>query len=348
MIEETNGYVSGQQFAQEVISTLVAQDIDLDEPQSFALYLYVPSEAVAIECQNKIQANGYQCDIEESASDDADWLCYITTGLMVPEDAALTFVGTLLIELAHDVNGEFDGWEIEQGFSFSFEPELDYAAVAQNIFETLQSNFKASHDYAVVNLSDFDGLDIEFYDEVQQGFSALGYITLSEIEDRTISATGCKTVIRTMYHPELKGVAIAYFVPEMGAGVYEIETFLANGKVLVSTIMSQSYEITKWPLLEYRHYSSDLGISELHSEHQKQLLHLQNEADGIELKSVTSFAELVDVQNQMSLHKNSHLNEIGWITKEYLLVQTNGDEVIAEGVYEAFQELVQIQMKSTI
>jgi hypothetical protein len=343
MIEETSGYASGKQFSQEVIETLQAQEIDLDDQQTFALYLYVPTEAQALECQTKIEAQGYECDVEESAAENGNWLCYITTPSIFPTELTLEPLGTLLIELAALTGGDFDGWEIKQDFALNIASLMDFSEVAQNVLTSIRANFVAKHEFVEADLEDFDDLDHGFYDAVQRGFAGLGYKKLSDKEDKTIGAQGIRTLIRTLYHPELNSVAVAYFVPAMDAGIFEIETLLSNGKVVVSTIAPEGIEIANWPLIESKHFSPETKFSELHAFHQQHCAEVLIGIAEATRVPVTTFEENVAMQNHMNQHKHDYLKEIGWVTKQYLLTQANGDEVTAVGVFEAIQEIVKAE-----
>ena len=57
-------------------------------------------------------------------------------------------------------------------------------------------------------------------------------------------------------------------------------------------------------------------------------------------KSVNTFDDIVSMQNMQNKFKYDHIKSIGWVTKEYLIAQANGDEATAIAVYDAIQEIL--------
>lgn len=343
MIETTAGYNCGKQFAQEVKATILAHEMSLDEPQEFALYLYLPTQALALDCQTQIQREGYDCEVEESAADDDEWLCYITTPSILPTSSALETLGTLVIGLASSKNGNFDGWEIKQDYIFDDDNQMDFTEVAENILNSVQANFVAEHQFEIAELKSFEHIDPDFYAKFQSGFTDLGFKPLADLENLTSSALGTKTVIRTLYHPESNYIAIAYFFPAQNVGIFEIETLLSNGMVVVSTIAPEGIDIIDWPLIDTVHVGSNAHFSVLHLLHLTRCAEILRAHPKVTSVPVRTFSEFIQMQNHMNQHKHECLKKVGWITKEYLLAQTNGDEYVANGVYEAIQNIINVK-----
>ncbi|MFT5221100.1 MAG: hypothetical protein ACI87H_003244 [Gammaproteobacteria bacterium] len=222
-----------------------------------------------------------------------------------------------------------------------FPESIEYMAFAQDVLQSIKGNFLSDHDFAEVKSESFRDLDIDFYDSLQAKLEVLGFVLLLDIEDKTISEQGgIRALIRTMRNPQSETLAAFYYISVLGDGFIEFESFLSDGNIVLSTTMPESEEITTWPKIHTSHYSSDVDEKEIYRAHLENVV--QSCRKGSETFSLTidSFNELAVKQNYMNQHKHDHLQKIGWVTKEYLLAQSKGDEVIADGVFEAIQKLV--------
>jgi hypothetical protein len=111
-LEQTDGYQDGKQFAEEVINALEAATYDLSEPVPLSFFLYLPDEPTARRIGDALVAEGFEVDVDESAADDGNWLCWCDRTL-VPTHDVLAPIGDRFLGLARDNNGEFDGWETD-------------------------------------------------------------------------------------------------------------------------------------------------------------------------------------------------------------------------------------------
>jgi hypothetical protein len=61
------------------------------------------------------------------------------------------------------------------------------------------------------------------------------------------------------------------------------------------------------------------------------------------LHDIDSLDAYIQMENQMLTYKYNYLKSIGWITKDYLLKHSGGDEILSECVYKQIQLLLEDQ-----
>jgi hypothetical protein len=109
-LEQHDGYQNGQAFAEDVMKALQATPLDLTNPVPLSFFLYLPDEPTARRIGESLVTEGYEVDVDESASDDGRWLCWCDLSL-IPTIELLMPIGDRFLSLAKDNKGEFDGWE---------------------------------------------------------------------------------------------------------------------------------------------------------------------------------------------------------------------------------------------
>lgn len=111
-LEKTGGYTSGEHFTSEIVTSLEKSQWGVRKPVPLLFYLYLPNQEAANSCVAPIKAVGLEVTVEESAGGDGKWLC-LGKAKLVPDEARLTEIGTVLFELAKEKGGELDGWETD-------------------------------------------------------------------------------------------------------------------------------------------------------------------------------------------------------------------------------------------
>ena len=111
-LEKTEGYTSGEKFASEIIASLEKSKWGISKPVPLVFYLYLPSEEAARSCVEPVKAVGLEVEVRESASNDGQWLC-LSKAKIVPEKERLSQIGTVLLSLAKEKDGQLDGWETD-------------------------------------------------------------------------------------------------------------------------------------------------------------------------------------------------------------------------------------------
>jgi hypothetical protein len=100
-----------QDFQVGVLSQLRQMGSDTSKPHSFDFYLYLPTEAAAMQAGQRLTSIKYQVEIRPAAKG-SNWLCLAKTTL-TPDTAPLSKIGKLFTQLAQEFHGDFDGWESE-------------------------------------------------------------------------------------------------------------------------------------------------------------------------------------------------------------------------------------------
>lgn len=111
-IEQTEAsYTSGQQFSEQVLSTLQKNRIKPDAEQHLNFFLYLPTEEAAEECANQIRLQlKLEASVDQGEHDTLPWLVW-TVGDFVPTPDRLVLIGDLMIAQAQQHGGDFDGWD---------------------------------------------------------------------------------------------------------------------------------------------------------------------------------------------------------------------------------------------
>ncbi len=109
-LKQHDGYKNGQAFAEDVMNALQATSIDLTKPVPLSFFLYLPDEPMARRIGEILVSEGFEVEVDESASEDGQWLCWCDLSL-IPTIELLSPIGDRFLSLAKDNNGEFDGWE---------------------------------------------------------------------------------------------------------------------------------------------------------------------------------------------------------------------------------------------
>jgi len=341
MISQTDGYKNEVEFSDEIMKTLEFEQFDMETEIDLAFYLYFNSEIHAKNSAQTLKKSGYSCDIEQS--EDKEWLCYVTAQ-MVPSNENLQKIGQLLLNSAETHEGDLDGWEVVPDYSFSIDSIMDYSSIGNDILETLMNMYQPDHEWKEVRESDFSDFNVEFYSNAQRDLERIGFEHISDLEDLTVSAqSSIATLIRVMTHPETKSIVAFYYVPDIGMGICEFETLLSNEATIISSTSPQSYEIADTPMIVKEHYSDVESISELFRIHIESVNTVLDKHPAVKAQSINTFEDVVYMQNMQNRLKYDYMKSIGWVTKEFLIAQSNGDEATAIAVYNAIQDILENQ-----
>jgi len=220
--------------------------------------------------------------------------------------------------------------------------EMDnYDTIAQEILEQIKAGFSSDHEYKIADVNEYEGIDLDFYEEKQAYLESVGFEFLLDMEDQTVTELhGIQTVIRVLKDSINGTLAILFYVPQLSMGIFEFETLFSEGSVVASTIAPESVVITKFPLMFAKHYDASTDIElllSIHRDSEKKFKKVMSDNKVIEL---SNFDTLIEEFNKINRHKAEHLESIGWVTKEYLVAQSNGDEAMANAVYQEIQKIV--------
>ena len=210
--------------------------------------------------------------------------------------------------------------------------------IAEEVLALIKDSFQPQHKFIRVDDKNFEGIDPEFYTQQQARFEELGFEFICDLEDKTISDQGkIVTFIRTMRNPASNAMAAFYHVPILDVGFFEIESFLSDGRFVVSTIVPESNKIANWPSINSHHYLMDIGEDVLYKNHLSNVKETCDEnINAIEITSYEAVTKLLNAQNR---YMHIYLQSICWVTKEYLLNQCSGDKQLTDRVYNVIQEM---------
>jgi hypothetical protein len=93
---------------QMVLEHLKKAGSDLSKPHNLEFFIYVPTEADAMEIAPRIKEAGFAVDVRQAAQGPG-WLCFATK-TMIPELTALQKIRRDFSALAASKRGEYDGW----------------------------------------------------------------------------------------------------------------------------------------------------------------------------------------------------------------------------------------------
>jgi hypothetical protein len=125
--------------------------------------------------------------------------------------------------------------------------------------------------------------------------------------------------------------------------VYELETEFTNGATLQTTICSPGVIGDHEKNAVHLHLDKRCPVGALlaaHTEKMKEMAASQD-TQPVVLKTL---ADVCDSQNRSLMRKRQHLEEIGWVSREYLVQQFGKDNDFLDAVYSEIQRLVRKQL----
>jgi hypothetical protein len=237
-------------------------------------------------------------------------------------------------------NGEFDGWETVPEFGFNpFDvdeyDDSECQQAAQNILETIQQTNKPPHIYQEVSLDDFKDLDTQGYSQLTSQFEHLGFRYIGDLENKTVSQQQqIITAIRIMYNAQTKVVASFYYFMD---NFFVEFTSKIDDKFIMTTNAIESGNDDDIEQLDTM-YIPFANVDEVLQNHLNRIAIF----DSL-LHDIDSLDAYIQMENQMLTYKYNYLKSIGWITKDYLLKHSGGDEILSECVYKQIQLLLEDQ-----
>lgn len=92
-----------------VLEQLREAGSDFSKPHQIEFYLYFPTEDAAGQAAQKLEAEGFEGEMQRSV-DLKNWLCLVRQE-MLPELSKIGTAKRRLTKLAQEFGGEYDGWE---------------------------------------------------------------------------------------------------------------------------------------------------------------------------------------------------------------------------------------------
>ena len=339
-LSEGENYENGLQFAKEVRNSLKEAGISLDTSLDLAFYLYLKDKESAENAKARIEEIDLKCHIEQEDVDDDTWLCY-SARYMKPEEKRLETIGELMITLADEYNGNFDGWETVPEFGFNpFFGEYEAEKcedMARKILDDTRHIHTPPHTFINADLTKFADLDIETYDIRQQEYEAAGFELLGDMENKTISDMGqIVTFMRVMYHPKEQTIGYFYHVGMFDLFIDQLGTDSEEGTFYVTT---------NSPFSDEDNTIQGIDLQMLPGSEFKELLdaHLSRIDKTVTRKPIDTIEKYIASENSLVAKKRDALQAVGWVTKEMILKNSGGDETLTECVYDALQRILALK-----
>jgi hypothetical protein len=216
------------------------------------------------------------------------------------------------------------------------------------------------HTYRVVRPESFRHLSRDFYDSMQQRLQALGFRHVADVEDETVKRQkpDPRTFLRIMTTPDGVVNATIYqvrptllwrllmFLSGMRATRnVEFQTELENGyQVVTTTLRSQDLFPTS-PRLYRNFQPREMPVDNLYQSHLDIVERVAREARVKPMPNVT-LDDILGFENRQIALQHEHLASIGWVTKDYLLKQSGGNQKVAEALYEEIQNILREEQQS--
>jgi hypothetical protein len=209
-----------------------------------------------------------------------------------------------------------------------------YESGAAKILANIEAMYVANHDYQEVNASEFQHLNLAFYDSVRAELQAEGYLHLADVEDRTItSAPGGifkRIMIRSMLSPDRTIMASAYdprikfgwwlvlsILRKAPAPALDLETELSDGSFIVTSNAESAAAMTSPPFVLSEFFEKKTPASALLRRHSERI-QAYMAVTGAKPKTVANHDQLIAAQNRMNAIKSAHRNELGGISAKEL------------------------------
>jgi hypothetical protein len=271
---QNDGYEDGAGFANEVIEALEGANIALDEAVNLAFWLYLPDQHSALSAQSQIVSLGLKCHIQPNDYDPSTWLCY-SAKEMLPTQEELSSIGELMLGIATEYKGDFDGWETVPEFGFNpFASNYDQSQceeMAHTILQKAKETYKYPHKFIAADLQKFEHFKLDDYDTKEKKYKALGFEFLANIENETVSNLGqVVTFSKVMYHPTEKIISYFYYFEMFDMFLDELLSVTSDNKLFFTsnTMFLDKTSIPEDIDINYIAYAS---IDELIADHQKRL-----------------------------------------------------------------------------
>jgi hypothetical protein len=229
---------------------------------------------------------------------------------------------------------------------------------ALKILNQVQQMWGKEHSFSLADEKSFRHLDLGFYRKIENQLQQLGFTTLGDIEDISIKETKPdprtfirilinfgETISAAVYHakPKFPWPLLCWFFKITPLKIFEFETEFENGTILTTTIASAKTR-TDGPKEFIKQYCGRKSIPpevlQKHSYKMGEIIAEQRTRP----KRTPTLDDICASQNRAINLKRKHMEENGWVSKEYLIRQHGKDDKFINDVYEEVQRLVRKQL----
>lgn len=224
---------------------------------------------------------------------------------------------------------------------------------AHNILNTIRRQFGVQHVFRQIDESHFPHLSLKFYSQCEERLKKLKFQKILDIEDVTVrsSTPDPRCFLRIMRNPYSNISAAIYhakpkfpwpllmFFMGQPSKVYEFQSRFSDDAVIETSISSPIIS-NSYPEKITKQFYPKKKIEKLYEIHKKSSDDYLSSHPGISIVPKDSFQAILDHNRKTFEITKKHLEEIGWVTKEYILKMARGNKRQADAVYAEIQNIL--------
>ncbi len=211
---------------------------------------------------------------------------------------------------------------------------------AKNILETSRGLYSGRHEYRVVSPSEFAGLDIDYYDWMQQFLAGYGFRHVADIENVTLARKmpQARAFIRSMLSRDGTVTAGIYDVRFGGlmrllqmlhmlprdVRSLDLETELSDGTFITTSNSLGADRTSSPPQIRKLQYPRTTPPAELLDLHWQAVQESLAQRPGVAPIAFSTFEELLEAQHRQQELKNAHYASIGYMDRAELMGIADG------------------------
>lgn len=232
-------------------------------------------------------------------------------------------------------------------------------SAARKIIRRIRAGMSGAHEYRQIDWRTFPHLDRAFYERTSQELERRGFVPVGDVEDATIKAQtpDPRTFLRLMRSGDDRTVAAFYHVkPGLGwrvlmwlfgmriSKVVELESEFSDGGFVSTVTAPRGVDLPTPPQWKRSHHDPRMPLDQLLEHHAAGVAAYVAATPGVAARTAHTLEQVLAMQNrQIAMHR-AYLEEVGWVTREYLERQAGGNKKFAGEIYEEAQRLVRNEM----
>lgn len=209
------------------------------------------------------------------------------------------------------------------------------------------------HVFREIDATHFRHLSQKFYLNCENRLRKMNFRIVADIEDVTVrsSTPDPRTFLRIMSNPESKISADIYHAKpvfpwplfmvfmRMPSKIYEFQSHFSDDALIETSIVPPTVA-NSYPDKIRKQFHPGKPIEELYEIHKKTTDDYLSSHRGVYLVPTDSFQALLDHNKKTFEMTKTHLEKIGWVTKEYIYRQVRGNKSLADSVYSEIQNIL--------
>jgi hypothetical protein len=236
--------------------------------------------------------------------------------------------------------------------------EQNITDMAQKVLKRLRERFEKDHVCQTADASCFPHLAKRFYKRTQTQLEKMGFHFIGDLENLTLKEQkpDPRTFIRVMADPAGEIVAAFYHVKPRfpwpllmwlwglrPARLLEFESEFSDGSMLMSTLITPKADVPPPPKFIRIHYPRKMPVDLLLKNHQAKLQEKLRVDPDVKPVRIRTLQDVIKMQNRQLILTREHLEEIGWVTREYLYKHGARKE-FADQIYAEIQRLLKKEL----